>query len=116
MVSGLTRMLFRIKPATVDEFLTDGQALPVLGGLRAVATPGHTPGHVSFFAPGPGILFAGDSLRSGGGRLSGSGAALTWDQAEASASIRRQAALGAKIVCTGHGPVVTDAADKFPAV
>ncbi len=116
MVSGLSRMVFKITPTTVDEFLTDGQVLPILGGLRVVATPGHTPGHLSFFAPVPQILFAGDSLRSGNGRLQPSGGAITWDQEKANASIRLEATLGAKIVCPGHGPVVTDAAGKFPRV
>ena len=29
-------------------------------------------------------------------------------------SVHRQAALHPHIVCSGHGPVVFDAADKFP--
>jgi hypothetical protein len=28
--------------------------------------------------------------------------------------VNRQAALGATILCSGHGPVVMDAAGKFP--
>jgi hypothetical protein len=40
----------------------------------------------------------------------------TWDEAKAIESVRRQAALGAQIVCVGHGPVVRDAAGKFPRV
>ena len=35
-------------PQTADVFLEDGQELPVLSGLRAIFTPGHTPGHVSY--------------------------------------------------------------------
>ncbi len=116
MVSALSRMMFKLTPTAVAEFLTDGQVLPILGGLRVVATPGHTPGHVSFFAPGPGILFAGDSLRSGNGRLNPSGNMITWDQEKANVSIRTQASLGAKIVAVGHGQVVMDAAGKFPQV
>jgi glyoxylase-like metal-dependent hydrolase (beta-lactamase superfamily II) len=110
----LTRMLFKTKPVVIDEFLTDGQELPALGGLRAVATPGHTPGHLSFFAPGLGILFAGDSLNSGNGELSGSKGTYTWDREKADASMRLQASLGAKIVCVAHGKVVMDAIGKFP--
>jgi hypothetical protein len=28
--------------------------------------------------------------------------------------VKKQASLGARIVCAGHGPVVMDAAGKFP--
>ncbi len=107
-----------LKPSTVqvDEFLSDGQTFPVLGGLRVVETPGHTPGHVSFFAPSAGILFCGDSLVSEESGLRGSRGANNWDQGKSDESVRKQAALGATMVCSGHGPVVMDAADKFPLV
>jgi glyoxylase-like metal-dependent hydrolase (beta-lactamase superfamily II) len=113
---GLLSLLFKTVPAAVDDLLADGQVLPVLGGLRVVATPGHTPGHVSLFAPAAGILFTGDSIISQGDRLYLSRPANTWDAALAQASAKAQAALGATIVCPGHGPVITDAAGKFPAV
>ena len=116
LVFAITGRLFKAQPAQVDEFLTDGQVLPALGGLRVVETFGHTPGHVSLFAPAAGILFVGDSLVSNKNGLRGSGGANTWDQDKANASVRKQAALGARIVCSGHGPVVMDAAGKFPPV
>jgi glyoxylase-like metal-dependent hydrolase (beta-lactamase superfamily II) len=116
LVMGLFELLFKTVPAPVDDRLADGQVLPVLGGLRVLATPGHTPGHVSFFAPAAGILFSGDSIISEKGRLIVSRLRATWDAAQAQASARAQAALGATIVCPGHGPVVTDAAGKFPTV
>jgi glyoxylase-like metal-dependent hydrolase (beta-lactamase superfamily II) len=119
----ITKLLFDLmanlfKPATVqaDELLSDGQTFPVLGGLRVVQTPGHTPGHVSFFAPSAGILFCGDSMVSEESGLRGSRGANNWDQTKSDESVRKQAALGARIVCSGHGPVVKDAADKFPLV
>ena len=107
-----------VKPGrlSVDEILTDGQILPVLGGLHVVETFGHTPGHVSLFAPATGILFSGDSIVSDESGLQSSREAVTWERAEADESARRQAALGATIVCPGHGPVVKDAAGKFPQV
>jgi len=113
-VFGLMSLLFKTVPASVDDVLADGQVLPVLGGLRVVATPGHTPGHISFFAPAAGILFSGDSIISEKGRLCQSRPRATWDAAQAQASVRTQAALGATIVCPGHGAVITDAAGKFP--
>lgn len=118
---GLSRWLFSFvgrflkpQPTQVDEILKGGDILPILGGLRVVATPGHTPGHLSFFAPSVGILFAGDSLIVQNGTLHGSRPALTWDLAKADEAVRVQAALAPRIVCAGHGPIVHDAAVMFP--
>jgi len=108
--------MFRAAPVQVDEFLADGQVLPVLGGLGVLETFGHTPGHLSFFAPSAGILFVGDSIVSEENGLRGSRGANNWDQPKSDESVRKQAALGARIVCSGHGPVVMDAAGKFPHV
>ncbi|MGA2110921.1 MAG: MBL fold metallo-hydrolase [Anaerolineales bacterium] len=110
----LTSQLVRVSPMQVDGFLNDGQELPELGGLRVLATPGHTPGHVSFFSESTGVLFSGDSIVSRGQALRGSQGANTWDQAKADSSLKTQAALGARIVCPGHGPVVLNAAGKIP--
>jgi glyoxylase-like metal-dependent hydrolase (beta-lactamase superfamily II) len=114
LVFALTASMFRFPPAQVDEFLADGQVLPVLGGLRVIETFGHTPGHVSFWLPSAGALFVGDSMVAWRGRLATSSGANTWDAAKAQAAAHTQAALGAKIVCSGHGPVIRDAAARFP--
>ena len=98
----------------VDEVLKDGQVLPILGGLQVLDTPGHSPGHVSFFSASTGILFCGDSMVTDGDRILGSRPIYTWDAGLAQASVKKQAALGARILCSGHGPVIMDAAGKFP--
>ena len=116
LLFGIMGRLFKAVPIQVDELLSDGQTFPVLGGLRVLETPGHTPGHLSFFAPSVGILFVGDSLVSEETGLRGSSGANNWDQPKSDESVRKQAALGARIVCSGHGPVVMDAADKFPKI
>jgi len=110
----LMRPFMKITPVQVDEIVEEGQTLPALGGLRVVETPGHTPGHISLFAPAAGVLFSGDSIVSDQNGLHGSRPGLTWDEVKARESERKQAALGARIVCTGHGPVVMDAQGKFP--
>ena len=110
------RFRFKAVPMQVDEILKDGQVLPILGGLRVVETVGHTPGHISLYAPALNLLFPGDSMVSDEKGLYGSRPANTWDEAKASESVRKQAALGAKTVCPGHGPIVTNAQDKFPKV
>ncbi len=50
------------EPVEVGEELTDGQLLPVAGGLRVVHTPGHTPGHVSLLHEPDGLLITGDAI------------------------------------------------------
>jgi glyoxylase-like metal-dependent hydrolase (beta-lactamase superfamily II) len=113
LLFALMRPFFKATPFQVDEILTDGQILPVLGGLRVIDTPGHTPGHISFFAPAAGILFCGDSMVTDESGIQGSRNGLTWNDEQARASEKKQVALGARIVCSGHGPVVMDTAGKF---
>jgi glyoxylase-like metal-dependent hydrolase (beta-lactamase superfamily II) len=110
----LIRPFLHATPFQVDQVLAEGQTLPALGGLRVLETPGHTPGHLSLFAPVAGVLFCGDSMVADRTGLRGSRPAVTWDADQARLSERKQAALGAQIVCSGHGPVVRDAAGKFP--
>lgn len=108
------RPFMKAKPVQVDAILTGEQTLPALGGLRVIETPGHTPGHISLFAPSAGVLFCGDSMVSDEAGLKGSRPGITWNEAQARESERKQAGLGARIVCPGHGPVVLDADGKFP--
>jgi glyoxylase-like metal-dependent hydrolase (beta-lactamase superfamily II) len=105
-IFALAERLGRISPAHVDEHLSDGQVLPVLNGLFVIDTKGHTPGHLSFFSPLLSILFSGDSLVPVGDRLIGSHEHVTWNRDKAEASVRKQLALKASIVCAGHGNIV----------
>ena len=113
MINMMGRLLIA-RPTQVDENPQEGQILPVLGGLQVVETPGHAPGHLSYFAASAGILFCGDSMRSDGRGFRGSRSRNNWDQAMAEASVRKQKELGARVVCPGHGPAVYDAVEKFP--
>jgi len=115
LIRRLMRSFMKPRRFDVDEVLTDGQVLPaVLGGLRVVDSAGHCPGHISFLAPSAGILFCGDSMVTDEQGIHGSRPIFTWDETMAKAAVKRQAALGARILCSGHGPVVMDAAGKFP--
>ncbi len=116
IIFSFSGVFYKAKQVHADEILADGQVLPLLAGLRVVETPGHTPGHLSFFSPASGVLFVGDSLVSRENGLRGSTGMNNWDQAKSDAAVRKQAALGATIVCPGHGAVVLDAAGKFPKV
>jgi glyoxylase-like metal-dependent hydrolase (beta-lactamase superfamily II) len=52
----------RFPAVRVGERLADGQVLDVAGGLRVVATPGHSPGHVSLLHEPTATLITGDAL------------------------------------------------------
>lgn len=49
-------------PAPVERTLTDGEILPIAGGLQVHHTPGHSPGHISLLHPDSGILITGDAI------------------------------------------------------
>ncbi len=113
LMFALLRPFMKAPRFNVDEILTAGQVLPILGGLHVVDTSGHTPGHLSFYSPSAGVLFCGDSMVTDEKGIHGSRPGLTWDDIKARLAERNQAALGARIVCPGHGPVVMDATGKF---
>jgi len=89
-------------------------------GLRIVATPGHTPGHVSVFdAPGR-LLVAGDALNGtdamGGepGGVAGANPEFTADLVTADASVLKLAELDIDTIVFGHGePVVGGAGEEL---
>jgi glyoxylase-like metal-dependent hydrolase (beta-lactamase superfamily II) len=107
-------MVPRIPAQTADVLLEDGQEIPVLGGLRVINTPGHTPGHVSFYSSSQKILFAGDSMRSEKDKLSFGAGPFTWDLNSGIESVRKQAKLEVDLVCCGHGPVMRGPGIVFP--
>ena len=58
----MARVGGRFPPVAVGERRSDGQVLDVAGGLRIVATRGHTPGHVSLLNEPTRTLVTGDAL------------------------------------------------------
>ncbi|MBN1681774.1 MAG: MBL fold metallo-hydrolase [Anaerolineae bacterium] len=47
------------------QVVAGGDRLDIAGGIRVIATPGHTPDHVSYFWERERVLFAGDLLKHG---------------------------------------------------
>lgn len=78
-------------------------------GLRVLATPGHTPGHISVFDPETGLLVAGDALVSdAGGRIAGPNPGFTDDLELAHESVRGLPADEVTTILVGHGEPVLD--------
>lgn len=78
--------------------------------LRIVATPGHTPGHISVIDIPGGLLVAGDALNGADGGVVGANPDFTDDILAADQSIAKLAQFSYDTVVFGHGePVVGDA-------
>ena len=92
--------------APVDVEVADGEELAIAGGIRALHTPGHTPGHLAFLlARDGGLLFAGDAAANVI-RLGLPIGMFTADRQQAKESIRKLAALEFEVACFGHGRVL----------
>lgn len=107
------KRLFPTPAAQADEIVADEQVLPFLGGMRVILTPGHTPGHTSYFMPALKLLIAGDSLNATTGALAFKPAPVHWNYETGQASVKKEAATGAAIIGCGHGDVITSGV--FPA-
>ncbi|MEO8394118.1 MAG: MBL fold metallo-hydrolase [Chloroflexota bacterium] len=104
-----------IRGITVDRTVKDGDMIDALGGLQVIATPGHSPGHISFWQPERKILIAGDvMMHLFGLRLPF--AIATPDMDENIRSIKKVAQLDPEIICFGHGePLTQNAAAQLRA-
>ena len=99
------------KPTQVDQLLVDDQRLDIAGGVRIVATPGHTPGHISLYLERTKTLITGDALTSNAGTLHGPMEQATPDMEAARASVRKLAELDVETIVCYHGGLVTEDAN-----
>jgi len=106
--------------AGVASTFDPGAGIPWLPGWECIPTPGHTPGHVSYFRPGDRVLISGDALvtlkvNSWAGLLlqrpglSGPPWYTTWSPRAARESIERLARLKPTVLASGHGRPMTGA-------
>ena len=62
-------------------------------GLRVIATPGHTAGHVSVFDPAGSLLILGDAMNNIDKKLSGPNPQYTADMSQAHQSVKKRTSL-----------------------
>jgi glyoxylase-like metal-dependent hydrolase (beta-lactamase superfamily II) len=91
--------------------LHDGDELPVLGGLRVVHTPGHTPGSICLYAPRHRLLFTGDVLQVIRGRVTFASRIFSADMPAARGSVARLAELDVATIAFAHYPPWRDDAN-----
>src|SRR5918995_4063027 len=71
-------------------------------GLRVIATPGHTPGHICVFDPAGSLLILGDAMNNID-KLTGPNPQYTADMAQAHQSVKKLAKLTFERAVFGHG-------------
>ena len=101
--------------------LPDDGSIPGMPGWRWLHTPGHTPGHVSFWRSADRTLLAGDAFATTSAEsayaesayapparavLHGPASFLTRDWEQARRSVERLSVLEPERVVTGHGPAM----------
>lgn len=112
---GLMAMFSSLKKSakgTVDRWLQEGDQIQV-GGLllEVLETPGHTPGHVSFYLPAANLIFVGDTLFAGSiGRTDFPGG--SYDQLIRSVQTKIFPLDEGTRVYPGHGPETTVGEEK----
>ncbi|HJX08927.1 MAG TPA: MBL fold metallo-hydrolase [Candidatus Binatia bacterium] len=80
-------------------------------GLRVIATPGHTPGHVCVFDPAGSLLILGDAMNNID-KLAGPNPQYTADMARAHQSVKKLAKLKFERAVFGHGEPIDKGASQ----
>jgi glyoxylase-like metal-dependent hydrolase (beta-lactamase superfamily II) len=100
----------RHDPCPVDELLDEGDAL---GPLQVMHSPGHSPGHLTFWWPECGFLIAGDGVATWPNLCAG-WKVFNLNHVQHKASLGRLATFEPLIVGVGHGdPIVANAAEQI---
>ncbi len=118
---------FPSRTANVADRITDlNGSLPGLGlsDWETIDTPGHTPGHVSFFRRNDGVLLAGDAfatvnmdnlltLLTKKPQIYRPPVPATTDWQKARASVQLLSELHPRVIGAGHGSPMANAADQL---
>ncbi len=123
MVGRGGRMVPAARAHHVDRALDEGDAV---AGFQVLDTPGHAPGHVSYWRESDRVLVCGDVMWGYNpfllsGDIREPFPLLSPDPERNRASARRLAALEPALVCFGHGKPLSDterfkaAVEKLPA-
>jgi len=105
----IARMPSQMPPAQTDQFVTDGDVLPLVGGIQVIGTPGHSEGHVVFLVRELGVLFVGDAAMN----LLGLREIPAYEnRRQGLMSLARLSRLDFEVACFGHGESINSGAEK----
>jgi glyoxylase-like metal-dependent hydrolase (beta-lactamase superfamily II) len=122
-IGGAMAFLSRFIPSRPPDLSSRLRELPnelsIMPGWERIATPGHSPGHVSFFRSSDRILLDGDAfatmnmdswtgLLTGRRELARAGAPFNYDWDQTRASLEKLASLRPNVVACGHGIPMRD--------
>lgn len=102
---------FQYQPVRVDIPCQGGEVIDCFGGIRVIASPGHSPGSLSYYQAERKLLFTGDAL-SGVPRFRLPPRLGCADYPVALTSVGRLADLGVELCLFGHGSPVKGGASK----
>ena len=108
----LETFAFNYEPVRVDMPCQGGEVIDCFGGMRVIASPGHSPGSLSFYQPEKKIIFTGDAL-SGVPELKLPPRLGCADYREALASVKKLAGLDFDLCLFGHGTPVKREASRM---
>lgn len=98
-------------PLPIERIVEGGERI---GAFTVLATPGHSPGHISLFRESDGVLVAGDAVRVFASQLARP--RFNHDERRAIRSLLSLALLPVTTVCPGHGsPLAVGPADFIQA-
>lgn len=100
------RILRNVQPVEVDIEVEDGDLFDWCGGCTILATPGHTPGHISLYVHKNKVLIAGDAAVLENGNLVVANPHFALDLKEAEKSLEKIKTYGAREIVCYHGGVL----------
>jgi glyoxylase-like metal-dependent hydrolase (beta-lactamase superfamily II) len=99
---------YRMFRTNVDKTIEDGEVLPFCGGITCIYTPGHTPGHMSYYLKSLKMLIAGDILQVINGSLEKSPDFTTIDKEAQAVSLKKLCNYEIDRVVCYHGGLFQD--------
>ncbi|WP_283610703.1 MBL fold metallo-hydrolase [Faecalispora anaeroviscerum] len=96
-------LLKSVQPAPVELEVNDGDVLDWCGGCTVLATPGHTPGHISLYVRELHTLITGDAVALEDGAPVIANPQFTLDLVQAQESMQKVLGYGAKELVCYHG-------------
>lgn len=105
-------LLRRVEPVAVDRPLSPNEVLPFCGGCCFIATPGHTPGHISLHIPKLDIIITGDAMALDGGKPVIANPQFTLDLNMATSSMEKLLSYQKETIICYHGGVLRRQAPK----